>query len=70
MVDFCQTESANLGGGVVGGGPGNNVPGDVVGDIQILELPDVTTQLGALSLGLKSEECLLYLALKFSVTPV
>ena len=43
MVDFCQAESVNLGGRVVGGGPSNNVPGEVVGDIQILELPDVTT---------------------------
>ena len=50
MVNFCQAESTNLGCGVVGGGPGNDVPGDVVGDIHILKLPDMTAQLSALSL--------------------
>ena len=33
VVDLCQAEATDLGGGVEGGGPGDNVPGGVVWDI-------------------------------------
>ena len=46
MVNFCQTESTVFGDGVEGGGPGDDVPGDGVGDIHVLQPPDVATQLG------------------------
>ena len=43
MVNFCQAEPTDFGGWIVGGGPGNDVPGDGVGDIHVLQTPDVTT---------------------------
>ena len=36
VVYFCQAEATDLGGGVEGGGPGNDVPGDGVRDVHIL----------------------------------
>ena len=45
VIDFSQAEPTGLGGGVKGGGPGNNVPCGGVWDIQILQLPDVTAEL-------------------------
>ena len=42
VVYLCQAETTDLGCGVVGGGPGYNVPGDGVGDIHILQFPDMT----------------------------
>ena len=30
MVNFCQAEPTDFGGWIVGGGPGNDVPGDGV----------------------------------------
>ena len=46
VVNFCQTKPTEFGGGVEGGGSGNNVPGDVVEDIHVFQPPDMTTQLG------------------------
>jgi hypothetical protein len=43
VVDLLQAEAADLGGGVEGGGPGNDVPGEVVRNVQFLQVPDVTT---------------------------
>ena len=45
VVNFCQTKSTEFGGWVEGGGPGNDVPGDVVGDIHVFQSPDMVTQL-------------------------
>ena len=45
VIDFSQAKPTDLGGGVKGGGPGNNVPGGGVRDIQILQLPDMTAEL-------------------------
>ena len=36
VIDFSQAKPTDFGGGVKGGGPGSNVPGDGVWDIQIL----------------------------------
>ena len=44
MINLCQAESADLGGGVEGGGPGNDVPGDGVRDIHIFKFPYMTAQ--------------------------
>ena len=35
VVDLCQAEATDLGGGVEGGGPGNDVPGDGVRDVHV-----------------------------------
>ena len=43
MVNFSQTESTEFCGRVEGEGPGNDVPGDGMGDIHVLQTPDVTT---------------------------
>ena len=44
VVDLCQAEVRGLGGGVEGGGPGNDVPGDGVRDIHIFKFPYMTAQ--------------------------
>ena len=51
VVNFCQTKSTEFGGGVEGGGPGDDVPGDGVGDIHVLQPPYVATQLAFCPLG-------------------
>ena len=45
VINFSQAKPTGLGGRVKGGGPGNNVPGGGVWDIQILQLPDMTAEL-------------------------
>ena len=46
MVDLLNAESADLRGGVEGGGPGNDVPSDVVRDTHLFHAPDMSAQLG------------------------
>ena len=54
-VDLCQAEPADPGGGVEGGGPGNDVPGEVVGDACIFQVPDVSTEFCSCLLSLVSK---------------
>ena len=49
-VDLRKAQSADLCGGVEGGGPGDDVPGDVIRDVHVLEVPDMATEFGCCSL--------------------
>ena len=53
QVLLCEAETAHARGGVVGPGPGQDVPGDAVGDVPVFELPDVGAEGGGVRAGVK-----------------
>ena len=46
---LCEAEPAHTCGGVVGPGPGQDVPGDAVGDVPVFKLPDMGAEGGGVA---------------------